>query len=193
MLGPAALGAYGAAAQLGSVMAIVTDAFAKAFNPWLFGQLQSVNEDEQLVAVGAMYVSIPAFMLLGVAMWLVLFLAGSVILGSEYRSALGILPWFVLGGAFSGVYAAVSGLFFFQHRTALLSSISFPLTVAGACATAVLVHFAGIQGAAMGYALIQGLLALTSWLVARSCFDLPWNKPVRAARACLLAFRGVPA
>ena len=183
LLGAAAVGTYGAAAQLGSVMAIVADAFVKAFNPWLFARLQLRAADQRLLVVGAIYAMVPLFVLIGFAMWIALLVAGQVMLGPRYDSAFGILPWFVLGGAFSGIYLAVSGLYFFEARTALLSVITTSTVVAGMLCTAGLLAKFGVAGAAAGYALVQGMLAFAAWFVARRVFELPWNRPIVALRA----------
>lgn len=182
-LGAEALGSYGAAAQLGAVMAIIADAFAKAFNPWLFRRLQSGRHDDRLQAVGAIYAAVPTFLLLGVCVGAVLFVIGPLMLGAAYRDALALLPWFMLGGALCGIYLAVSGLFFFHGRTGALSAVSFLCTVAGFVVTAVLVERFGVAGAAAGYAATQALLATVVWLTARQRFDLPWRDPAAAMKA----------
>lgn len=181
-LGHGALGIYGAAAQLGAAMVILGDAFVKAFNPWLYARFASERMDDSLSAVGAMYVSVPAFVALAAAVGVILWLASSLLLGPAYRAAENVLPLFMLGGAFSGMYLAVSGLFFFSGRTALLSAITLPVALLGTLTTALLVARWGVVGAASGYALTQGLLALASWAVARRAFPLPWNRPATAIR-----------
>ena len=179
-LGHEALGVYGAGAQLGAAMVILGDAFVKAFNPWLYARFASDEKDDALGAVGAMYASVPAFVVLAAAVGGILWLASSVLLGPAYRAAKEVLPLFMLGGAFNGMYLAVSGLYFFSGRTALLSSITLPVAVLGTLATAMLVPHWGLNGAAAGYAFTQGLLALATWVVARCAFDLPWNRPTTA-------------
>jgi O-antigen/teichoic acid export membrane protein len=179
-LGAQALGIYGAAAQLGAVMVILGDAFVKAFNPWLYARFASSRKDDALSAVGAMYASIPAFLVLASVVGAALWLASSLLLGPAYRAALAVLPWFLLGGAFNGMYLAVSGLYFFSGRTGLLSSVTLPVAVLGALLTAGSSLRWGLEGAALGYALTQGLLALGAWAVASRVFPLPWSQPVIA-------------
>lgn len=174
-LGSEPLGIYGAGAQLGAVMAILADAFVKAFNPWLFERLSARSESSLREATGAMYLAVPAFLALGVVVGGALTVASGMFLGEAYRSVVGILPWFMVGGSFAGMYSAVSGLYFFFHRTALLSSISVPAGIAGVIATVLLTRDFGLQGAAAGYALTQGLLALGAWVVAFKVFQLPWR------------------
>jgi O-antigen/teichoic acid export membrane protein len=180
---------YGAAAQLGALMALVADAFVKAFNPWLFRRLQDERPASHLQVVGAMYAAWPAFAIVGSAMCALLVVGGPAMLGPTYHSALHVLPWFMLGGAFSGAYLAVSGLYFFHNRTALLSSFSFPCAALGLAVTMLLVRRFGVAGAAAGYAFTQGLLACFSWWVARRYFGLPWRPPRPALAAWLAGLR----
>ncbi|MDM4767515.1 oligosaccharide flippase family protein [Pelomonas sp. SE-A7] len=182
-LGAHALGIYGAGAQLGMVMSILADAFVKAYGPWLYARLASRKEGDALGAVGAIYVAMPCFFILAAGVGLVLHWASMALLGARYQDAAAVLPWFMLGGAFSGVYLCTSVLFFYSARTGLLSLTTSSAALCGACCTWLLVHRFGIDGAAMGFALTQGLLALFTTTVAMRSFDLPWGNPGRALRS----------
>lgn len=179
-LGQHELGVYGATAQLGTVMAVLADAFVKAYSPWLYGKLSSKNMKDRYCAVGAVYAAIPAFVGLAVIVGVLLYAASSMLLGPQYRSSASVLPWFMLGGAFSGVYLCTSVMYFFSGRTALLAKVTTTTAVFGGTLTWILVGTFGIQGAAAGYALTQVMLALLTTLVAFKSFDLPWNEPREA-------------
>jgi O-antigen/teichoic acid export membrane protein len=189
-IGPAELGVYGASAQLGAVMALLADSFSKSFGPWLYERLNMKEPTDELRAIGAIYVSAPVLLLVAAALCGVLIPVGAVLLGPAYSGALLLLPWFVAGGAFMGMYLAVANLYFFNGRTGLLSTVTVPASLAGAAATVWLVRHFGIDGAAAGFALTQVLLACGAWLVAGFSFALPWRRP-GAALAALR--RGVPA
>jgi O-antigen/teichoic acid export membrane protein len=183
LLDAASVGTYGAAAQVGSLMNVAGDAFVKTFNPWLFARLRHDTLQDRLQVVGAMYMAVPAFLVLGALAWLGLHFVGMLLLGPEYRSALSLLPWFMFGGACSGVYQTISGLFFYGARTGALSAISFPIALLGLGITAGLVSWHGAAGGAMGYALVQLLLATVSWMYASRAFGLPFGRPGAALRA----------
>lgn len=182
-LGSHALGVYGAGAQLGMVMGILADAFVKAYGPWLYAKLASKDATDRQAAVGAIYVAMPAFFLLAAVVGVALQGASTVLLGAKYREAASVLPWFMLGGALSGLYLCTSVLFFFSARTGLLSLTTFSAAVCGALCTWLLATRFGIEGAAMGYAATQGLLALFTTVVAMKTFDLPWRHPGQALSA----------
>lgn len=183
-LGDRALGVYGAGAQLGMVMSILADAFVKAYGPWLYAKLTSDQESDRYCATGAIYMAAPMFFVLAAFVGLVLYLTAGWVLGTQYGEAMVVLPWFMLGGAFNGVYLCTSVLFFFSARTGLLSMATLSAAVCGAVCTWYITHRLGMVGAAMGYALTQGLLALFTTTVAVFSFDLPWRCPGAALHHC---------
>lgn len=175
-LGTDMLGIYGAGAQLGMVMTIVTDAFIKAYSPWLYAHLASSNPDDRYSVIGAIYVAMPLFLCLAAAVGVGLYFVSGIMLGAHYRAAVAVLPWFMLGGAFVGIYFCVSNLFFFSGRISLLSLVTSSSAAVGILFIWLLTAKFGIEGAAMGYALTQGLLALTAIAVASRYHDLPWGE-----------------
>lgn len=182
-MGAHSLGVYGAGAQLGMVMGILADAFVKAYGPWIYAKLASNDAKDKQVVVGAIYVAMPAFFVLAALVGIALQWASTLLLGAKYQEATTVLPWFMLGGALSGVYLCTSVLFFFSARTGLLSLTTSSAAVCGALCTWQLVAHLGIEGAAMGYAATQGLLALFTTVIAMKSFDLPWAHPAKALRA----------
>lgn len=174
-LGSGSLGVYGAGAQLGATMAILADAFVKAYGPWMYEKLGSTRSADKHYAVGAIYAMAPAFFCGAALLWIVLHFASSVLLGPRFQDAVPLLPWFMLGGAFTGVYVCTSVLYFFTGRTLLLSSVTLPSAVLGSICTWLLVAQYGMVGAAIGYSVTQALLAMFVGAVALRSFDLPWG------------------
>jgi O-antigen/teichoic acid export membrane protein len=179
-LGVEALGIYGAAAQLGMVMSVLADAFVKAYNPWLYARLGSAEARDRDCVVGAIYAGVPAFGALALILAAVLLWASTTLLGPLYQSASSILGWFVLGGAFSGIYYSISALFFFYRRTGWLAMAS--VTAALLCMPLVwwLIGRHGVRGAAMGFACSQILLTAAAAAIAVRRFPLPWHRPAAA-------------
>lgn len=183
LLGTDVLGVYGAGAQLGAVMAILADAFVKAFTPWVYARMATRTPEDSLRLSGAMYLAIPAFLGLGAVIAIAMWWVAPLILGPAYAKGLSIIPWFMLGGAFSGMYLAVSGLYFFANKTNRLSVASVSAVTLGvACSVALTLRFS-VAGAAAGYALTQLLLAMFAWILAVRTFPLPWGQPLKAVRA----------
>lgn len=188
-LGAAELGMYGAAAQLGTVVAVCADAFGKAYSPWLFERLKADRDEDRLVAVGAMYALIPIALVGGACAAVVMVLFSGAFLGPAYAAAAHLMPWFVAGGVATVIYLGVSPLFFFHERTGRLSATTLPAALAGAACTIALVLFGGTRGAAAGFALTQVLLTTSVWFVAVQTFAMPWTQPRRAFQAFWRALR----
>lgn len=186
-LGAEMLGIYGAGAQLGMVMTILADAFIKAYSPWLYARLASTSPDDRYSVVGAIYIAMPVFLCIAAVVGACLYFTSSLLLGAQYRAATVVLPWFMLGGAFIGIYFCVSNLFFFSGRTSLLSLVTSSSAVMGTVLIWLLAARFGIEGAAMGYAATQGLLALIATVVASRHYDLPWGE---LRRSIAIWFRG---
>jgi O-antigen/teichoic acid export membrane protein len=181
-LDPHALGVYGAGAQLGMVMAILGDAFVKAYAPWLYGRLRSEDPEDRLWAVGAAYGVVPIFLAVGLVMGVVMSFAAGVVLGPEYAASAVVLPWFMLGGALNGVYLSISSFYFFSGRTGLLAAVTMTSGVVGLALTAAMTIAFGMVGAAMGYAASQSVLGAVAIFIAIRRFDLPWGRPQAALR-----------
>jgi O-antigen/teichoic acid export membrane protein len=184
-LGPKVLGIYGAGAQLGMVMTILADAFVKAYNPWVYAKLGSGNASDRLRVVGAIYVAAPTFLCLAIVVNLGLHWTAGLLLGARYAEAVQMFPWFVLGGAFSGVYFCTSSIYFFHGRTGLLASSTVSAAGIGSVVVWGLVSSLGMQGAAIGYAATQGILAVFATVIAIRSFDLPWFEARRAVSTLL--------
>lgn len=174
-LGGQSLGAYGAAAQLGMVMAILADACGKAFGPWLYERLASKDIEDKRLAVGAIYVAGPFFLMLAIAVGTIVCFASGFLLGEKYLAATIIIPWFMLGGVFTGVYLCTTNLFFFSEQTGVLSIVTTFSAVVGFGFSWLFTVAFGLVGAAAGYAVTQAVLALAVSVVAFHRFDLPWR------------------
>ncbi len=185
-LGIAAVGVYGAVAQLGMVMTIAADAFMKSYGPWMYERLSRGTPDDELTLVGMTYLSVPVFVFLGVLAGGLMFMVGPVLLPEEYHGAIPLVWWFTLGGAFTGMYFSVAGFIFFSSRTEL---ISIATVLSGACGLPLgywLVGVRGMEGAAMAFAFTQAALFLITLAIAMRIRSMPWRQVARGmTMACL--------
>lgn len=175
-LDAASLGVYGAGAQLGMVMAILGDAFVKAYAPWFYARLRADTGEDRLLATGAAFMVLPTFAVIAAVVGLALYLTAGLVLGPQYAESASVLPWFMLGGTFNGVYLSISSLYFFSHRTALLAAVTMTSGLIGLGSTILLTSLFGMTGAAMGYASAQAILGIVAMGVAIRTFDLPWGR-----------------
>lgn len=167
-------GIYMVAAQLGVGMGMITDAFNKAFVPWLYEKLKSGSDQEKRLIVRGTWVYFGvALVAAGVvavgASWIIVLCAGP-----KYRDAAGVLGWIALGQAFGGMYLMVTNYVFYARKTAFLGWFTLVSGIIGVFAAWILTPLMGIAGAGAGLAI--GMLAkflLTWWLAHRVC-PMPW-------------------
>jgi O-antigen/teichoic acid export membrane protein len=180
--GAAALGIYGAAAQLGMVLNVLADAAIKAYTPLFYRLLNLKTTRSKLQIVAISYVSVPVWVSVAFAIWLALQSTGSWVLGSRYLQALDLSLWFLLGGSASAVYLNVAGLFFFSGKTEWLSLATVSASALAIAAAAPLVAAHGVSGGAWAYALAQCGLLVLAWALSLRVMPLPWSSPRLALR-----------
>ena len=180
LLGLSSAGVYMAGLQIAMAMALISDAFAKAFGPWLNGQLKIGDTRSRQRVVGAIYLSMIGFATLAILFMWILPIAFDFILPPSYAPAKSILPYFVLGNAFLGMYYAVTNLVFFSSQTYRISKITLIVALLSAPLTYLLIRQYGIQGAGLSYAISQFALFLLVWREGAKLFDLPWREVKRS-------------
>jgi O-antigen/teichoic acid export membrane protein len=134
-LDAAALGVYGAGAQLGMAVAIMADAFVKAYSPWMYAKLGDGTLQAGRTVVGAIYVTMPSFVVLAGVIGFTLFffhgrtsLLASVTLTSALVGA--PLTWWLVGhfgaeGAAAG-FAATQGMLALLSTTTAMRAFALP-------------------------------------------------------------------
>lgn len=179
-------GIYMVGAQLGMSVGLLSDAFVKAYSPWLYGKLHSLSPTSALNIVGATYTVFVSFSLLFLISWIVVFLIFDLLVSSIYSEAKVLLGWFLIGNSFKGMYFAVAGFFFFKSETRTLSKITISVGVIQVVLTWYSVDAFGITAAAVVFAFSNLLFFVTAWYFSSKFFELPWGKP-RAAIFSLLS------
>jgi O-antigen/teichoic acid export membrane protein len=187
ILGPAQLGIYGTAAQLGMAIGVLGDAFVKAFSPWMYEQMNRRSQRARLRIVGATYTSIPLWLSTGLLLWAALVAIGPSLLGESYRSALQLSLWFFIGGALSAVYTSIAGIFFFTSKNEWLAAATMLTAATAAVLAPAMTRAFGVSGAGAAYVATQALLLSLSWLLSRRVQPMPWGRPLLAVR---LLWRG---
>ncbi len=173
-LGLAQVGIYMVAVQLVSAMALVFDAINNAYVPWLFERLKQnqIEEKRQIVRWTYAY----CIALLGVVV--LAFVIGPPLLiliaGEKYSAASSVIGWLALGQAFHGMYLMMTNYIFYSKRTGLLSLSTITSGLINVGLLMVLISFYGLQGAAIAYAISQGVKFLLTWLVAQYRHPMPW-------------------
>lgn len=175
-LGVSQTGIYVVALQLGMVLGLISDAFLKAYSPWLYEKLNENSSHSAKIVVGASYLVFVFFIALFGFSWLILWLAFDLLVPSGFSEAKELIVWFLLGHAFKGMYYTVSGIFFFKSQTKSLSLITISIGVAQICLTWLLVQRYGIEAAAIVFASSNALMFFLVWIFSTKLIKLPWGE-----------------
>jgi O-antigen/teichoic acid export membrane protein len=175
LLGAENLGFYMAAMQIGMVMIALVEPLNKALAPWLFEQLSRNDSAVRAMIVRNTYRLFAALACVGVVVAMGARLFFDQLVGPGYAAAMPLIPWMVAGFVLQGMYYAVVNYLFYAERTGRLSLVSATTAVAG-CAVSYLFTFRwGLEGAAMSFALNNGLLFVGVWWAASRVVAMPWR------------------
>ncbi|MBD9438719.1 lipopolysaccharide biosynthesis protein [Pseudomonas sp. PDM04] len=189
MLDVQAVGIYTLALQIGMIMGLIADAFIKVYGPWLYAKLKENTDETRLEVVGVTYLVWLVFLALAFVAFCFCELFFSAVVGKEFAAAKEIVFWFFLGQTFKGMYLSVAGFFFFSSRTSNVSVVTVCTGLFSVVITIIFVKLLGLQGAAMAYALSEGVLFVFAWLLSRRIYKMPWSDVVSSIS--LIASRGL--
>ena len=183
-LGMASVGIYMVAVQIGMAMGLVTEAFNRAYAPWLLETMKQQDGRRDLRIVRWTYGYFAALLL---AALLVGFLAEPLmrlIAGQQYLQAAPVIPWIALGFAFGGMYFMVTNYVFYVGRTGSLALVTFTAGAVNVVAAVLLVRSHGIVGAAQAALIGKIVLFAGTWWLSHRCRPMPWGRAlVPGARA----------
>jgi O-antigen/teichoic acid export membrane protein len=182
MLGLDEAGMYMVAVQLGMGISLLTEAFNKAYAPWLMSTLARKGTSSESRIVRGTYayfaaVTVMALTLGLLAPWILSFLAGPT-----FQGAAAAVVYIAMGFAFGGMYYMVAGYVFFASRTSALALTTVIAGLINVVATIVLIRVNGMIGAAQGFMLSQAVLFLGTWWLANRAHPMPWMGALFQAR-----------
>lgn len=181
-LGAGALGIYGAASQIGMVMGVIADASIKAYTPTMYRMMSRSTARSRLRLVAIAYMSVPFWVLLALVVWGVFLFVGPWLLGGQYREAIALSIWFLLGGAVTGIYLNIAGLFFFTGKTEWISLATISASVVAMVLAPYAVSKLGLNGGGGTYLSAQVALLIAAWTLSRLIQPMPWSHPLLAMR-----------
>jgi O-antigen/teichoic acid export membrane protein len=175
-LGMASVGIYMVAVQVGMAMGLLTDAFNRAFAPWLVESMKQNDEARDLRIVRftyAYYVALLAAALLAGAYARPLL---NVLAGDGYAAAAPAVLYIALGYAFGGMYYMVTNYVFYVGRTGSLATVTFTAGAVNVLAALYLVRVNGLVGAAQAALIGKLVLFLGTWWLSHRCRPMPWRR-----------------
>ncbi len=169
-------GIYTVALQIGMILSLLTGSFNRAYAPWLFEHLRSLDDIQKIEVVRYTYLY---FILVGGTALLLGLLAPvilDVLVGEAFRAGAEVVIYLASGFAFGGMYLMVTNYVFLAGATAQLAIITLTSGIVHLVATYLLIGNYGLAGAGYGFMISQAVLFLGTWYLAHRVWPMPWKK-----------------
>lgn len=172
MIGPDALGIYGATVRLGVLMTVFTQMYRFAAEPFFL----SGYSREDFVRMNAD--SLKYFYVVSVVIFLLMTLfidLFSYYLGPEFRGELGIMPMVLLSNIFAGLTFNLSFWYKQTGRTKFAMWVTFTGLAFTLVLNVVLIPVLGVVGAAVARLVCEAVMMVMSWWLNRRYFPVPYD------------------
>ena len=166
------LGIYGACVKIAMIMAMITQAFRYAYEPFVFGGKRDTADKETQATVMKYFIIFTLLAFLAVVMYMPLL---QYLVGADYREGLGVVPIVMMAEIFMGIYFNLSFWYKLTDETwwgAIFSGIG--------CAVLLAINFIfvpkyGYWACAWGGFAGYGVCMVLSYLVGQKKAPLPYN------------------
>ena len=166
------LGIYGACVKIAMIMAMITQAFRYAYEPFVFGGKRDTADKETQATVMKYFIIFTLLAFLAVVMYMPLL---QYLVGADYREGLGVVPIVMMAEIFMGIYFNLSFWYKLIDETwwgAIFSGIG--------CAVLLAINFIfvpqyGYMACAWGGFAGYGVCMVLSYLVGQKKAPIPYN------------------
>jgi O-antigen/teichoic acid export membrane protein len=177
IIGTAATGIYVVGFQFGMIISILSIAFNKAFNQFLYKKLSNINPSEknQLVIFSYIYFTLILFLALIVSIvspWII-----KNFLDEKYINSIEIVPWICFAYAFQGMYIMVVNYLYYIKKTSYLGYLTLICGVIHVLLSFYLIKIYGIVGAGIASLISFALMFFSVWILSAKLYPMPWLKP----------------
>jgi O-antigen/teichoic acid export membrane protein len=178
-LGVQDVGIYSIASQLSLTCTILIDPFVKVYGPWLNKSI-AIKVNPELI-VSRIFASWLILVASAMIIALLLLNISPFFIGSSFAKSRYLIPILCCGGAFTGCYYTVSGLFFYTSKTFLLPIITTSAGIVSILMSLLMVNYFGLYGLAFSLAFGQALQFSLTLLLSRKAIRLPWIKGIKTS------------
>lgn len=175
LISTTATGLYAVGFQVASVISVVVVAFNKAYTPFLYEKLKTINLKGKQKLVKLTYIYFLFLLLLVV---LVSFVAPYLMdwfLGRNFKDAQNYIFWFSLAFALYGMNGLLARYIYYVEKTVYLSYVTFFVGILHVGLSYILISNYGILGAAQSYAIITLITLVAVWIISNKLYPMPWT------------------
>ncbi len=178
-----ALGIYGNCFKLSVFMALATQSFRFAADPFFFSRAEDKNSPELLAQVTKWFTIVCVVIWVGVS--LNVDVIGTAMLSPAYRQGLTIVPLLLLGNLFLGVYQNIGLWYKLTDKTkfgTLFTLIGAAITVVG---NILLIPVMGYMGCVVVFLTSSFVMLVLCYVLGEKYYPVPYD--VRSAAGYILA------
>jgi O-antigen/teichoic acid export membrane protein len=174
ILGNSSTGVYAVGYQFGLVIGVLAASFNKAWVPYLYNRLGTIDHVGKLRIVKFTYVYFLgilslALLLAAVSPWVI-----KNILGKAFSGSAQFVLWVSLGYAFEGMYYMVVNQIFFVKKTHWLATVTFSVSVLHIAVSYLCIRHFGVIGAAYATTMSFGITFVIVWILSARVYPMPW-------------------
>jgi O-antigen/teichoic acid export membrane protein len=168
------LAIYGANFKIGMLMAMFTQSFRLAFEPFFFKEGKSKNSNVIYSQILRYFTFFGMLIFLGITLfidWV------NIILTPEYYEGNRIVPFILLSQLFFGIYYSLSLWYKLTDRTIYGSYMSFGGLIINLAGLFLLVPFMGYYGAAISVSVSFFIMMVVSYLLGQKFYPINYKVP----------------
>ena len=167
------LGIYGNCFKLSVFMALATQSFRYAADPFFFARAEDKNAPELLARVTKWFTIVCVLIWVGVS--LNVDVIGMLMLSAAYRQGLDVVPVLLLGNLFLGVYQNVSLWFKLTDKTkygTLITVVGATITIIG---NIILIPIIGYMGCAVAFLTSSFVMLALCYVLGDKYYPVPYD------------------
>lgn len=177
-IGLDSVGIYMAGLQISMIMLLLVEPVNKAYAPWLFKKLSSVNfNDSSGQIVKNTYCYFIFLVFFAFSLYMINDLLFYILIDENFYAIKPNMLFLYLGFAFQGMYYTVANYVLHSEKTGVLSLGTGSAAMLGVLTSITLVSNFGIAGAAISFMLTNFYLFLIVWWISKRYVDMPWFSP----------------
>jgi len=176
LVGKKETGLYNVGAQLVVPLAVLNDAFNKAWAPFLYKKLSnnpSMQDKKKLVNFTYLYffsILVLSLLLIFISPYII-----ELILNKKFYNSYIFIKFLAIATAFRGMYLMVVNYIYYEKRTKILAYITFGTSLFNVLFAYWLIKKIGAIGAAQAYMYAQALSFILVWFYSNKVYKMPWK------------------
>jgi len=176
MVGATSTGLFTVGYQVAMIMTLLTTAFNKAWNPYLYKLLnQKDNYQNKMKIVKLTYLYFVSIIILFILLYFLSGLIFEYLLDDKFLDSMEFVIYILLANTFNGMYLMVSSYLFYTKETKKLAKITFSISIVHIMLSYLFISLFGAIGVAYSGVISMFLIFIWVWYSSNSVYSMPWS------------------